>query len=79
MIGGQAGLAGHLEVGDGVMLGARTGVADSLSAAGSTAWSGTPAMPHKTWLRMVTLLPRIPELFRRVKRLEEGKPAGEEE
>jgi UDP-3-O-[3-hydroxymyristoyl] glucosamine N-acyltransferase len=73
MMGGQAGLAGHLEVGDGVMLGAQSGVADSLSATESPAWSGTPAMPHKTWLRTVTLLPKLPELFRRVRRLEEGK------
>ena len=79
MIGGQAGLAGHIEVGDGVMLGGKTGVADSLSAADSPAWSGSPAMPHKTWLRMSMLLPKLPELFRRVKRLEEGKPAGGEE
>jgi len=79
MVGGQAGLAGHIEVGDGVMLGAQSGVADSLTAKESPAWSGTPAMPHKTWLRMVTLLPKLPELFRRVKRLEGGKsPEGEE-
>ena len=73
MIGGQAGIAGHIEVGDGVMLGAQSGVADTLSARESPAWSGTPAMPHKTWLRMATLLPKLPELFRRVRRLEEGK------
>jgi len=79
MIGGQAGLAGHLEVGDGVMLGARTGVASSISAKDGAAWSGAPAMPHKTWLRMAMLLPSLPELFRRVKRLEEGKTAKEEE
>ncbi|GAB4229992.1 MAG: UDP-3-O-(3-hydroxymyristoyl)glucosamine N-acyltransferase [Deltaproteobacteria bacterium] len=75
MIGGQSGLAGHLEVGDGVMLGAKTGVASSLSAKETRAWSGTPAMPHGTWLKMVTLLPRLPELFRRVRRLERETPA----
>jgi UDP-3-O-[3-hydroxymyristoyl] glucosamine N-acyltransferase len=74
MIGGQSGLAGHLTVGDGVMLGAKTGVAASLSADETRVWSGVPAMPHKTWLKMVTLLPRLPELFRRMKRLEGGKP-----
>jgi UDP-3-O-[3-hydroxymyristoyl] glucosamine N-acyltransferase len=79
MMGGQTGLAGHIEVGDGVMLGAQAGAADSLSAAESPAWSGTPAIPHKTWLRMVTLLPKLPELFRRVRRLEEGKRGGGEE
>jgi UDP-3-O-[3-hydroxymyristoyl] glucosamine N-acyltransferase len=79
MIGGQSGLAGHLEVGDGVMLGAKSGVAVSLTAKENRAWSGVPAMPHRTWLKMVTLLPRLPELFRRVTRLEGGKPAEGEE
>ncbi|HEX7519651.1 MAG TPA: UDP-3-O-(3-hydroxymyristoyl)glucosamine N-acyltransferase, partial [Candidatus Deferrimicrobium sp.] len=79
MIGGQSGLAGHLEVGDGVMLGAKTGVIVSLSANENRTWSGVPAMPHRTWLKMVMLLPRLPELFRRVMRLEGGKPAEGEE
>jgi len=74
MIGGQSGLAGHISVGDGVMLGGRSGVAASISADETRAWSGVPAVPHKTWLKMVTLLPRLPELFRRVKRLEGEKP-----
>lgn len=78
MIGGQAGFAGHIEIGDDLMVGAQAGVAGSIDAGKSPAWSGTPAMPHKTWLRMSTLLPRLPELFRRVKRLEEGKPEKEE-
>ena len=73
MIGGQAGLAGHLEVEDGMMLGAKCGVPDSLRASDSRVWSGIPVMPHPTWLRMSALLPKLPELFRRVKRLEEGK------
>jgi UDP-3-O-[3-hydroxymyristoyl] glucosamine N-acyltransferase len=74
MIGGQAGLAGHLEVEDGIMLGAKCGVPDTLRASESRTWSGIPAMPHPTWLRMAALLPKLPDLFRRVKRLEEGKP-----
>ncbi len=74
MIGGQAGLAGHLEVEDGIMLGAKCGVPDTLRSSESRTWSGIPAMPHPTWLRMAALLPKLPDLFRRVKRLEEGKP-----
>lgn len=73
MIGGQAGLAGHLEVPDGIMLGAQCGVPGSLRAEESRIWSGTPAMPHATWRRMAALLPKLPELFRRVKRLEENR------
>ena len=73
MIGGQAGLSGHLAVGDGVMLGAKTGVLVSLTASEHRTWSGVPAMPHRTWLKMGSLLPKLPELFRRVARLEGGK------
>ncbi len=79
MMGGQVGLAGHIEVDDGILLAAKSGVADSLRASESKAWSGIPAIPHGTWLRLVTLLPKIPELFRRVRRLEkETNPRGEE-
>jgi len=79
MIGGQAGLAGHLEIGDGVMLGAKSGVMVSLKASESRSWSGIPAMPHLTWLRLGKLLPKLPELFRRVRRLEESEKTGVEE
>ena len=79
MIGGQAGLAGHLEVEDGIILGAKCGVANTLHASEARVWSGTPAIPHPAWLRMSMLLPKLPELFRRVKRLEDAKiPKGEE-
>ncbi len=77
MIGGQAGLAGHLEIEDGIMLGAKCGVPGTLRASESRVWSGIPAMPHPTWLRMSTLLPKLPELFRRVRRLEEGSKTKE--
>ena len=79
MIGGQVGLAGHIEIGDDVMLGAKSGVGSSLSAKDSQVWSGIPAIPHKTWLRVAMLMSSLPELFRRVKRLETSKSASEEE
>jgi UDP-3-O-[3-hydroxymyristoyl] glucosamine N-acyltransferase len=79
MIGGQAGVAGHIEVGDGLMIGGKTGVASSLPTGENRAWSGVPAMPHRTWLKMSTLLPKLPDLFRRVARLEGGKTGEEEE
>jgi len=78
MMGGQTGMAGHIEVGDGVILGAKSGVAVSLTSRENRTWSGVPAMPHRTWLKMVTLLPSLPDLFRRVKRLE-GDKSGEGE
>jgi UDP-3-O-[3-hydroxymyristoyl] glucosamine N-acyltransferase len=64
---------------DGILLGAKCGVPDTLRASEAKVWSGIPAMPHPTWLRMAMLLPRLPELFRRLKRLEEANiPKGEE-
>lgn len=77
MIGGQAGLAGHLEVEDGILLGAKCGVAGTVRASEAKVWSGIPVMPHPVWLRMAMLLPKLPDLFRRVKRLEEKNPEGE--
>ena len=79
MIGGQVGMADNLEIGDGVMLVAKSGVAVSLSAKESRVWSGIPAMPHRTWLRASMLMQSLPELFKRVKRLETGKSAPEGE
>ncbi len=78
MMGGQVGLAGHLEIEDGIMLGAKTGVAGTLRASEAKVWTGIPAIPHTAWLRMSALLPKLPELFRRVKRLEEGSKTKEE-
>lgn len=79
MIGGQTGLAGHIEVEDGIMLGGKTGVASTLKSKDSRMWSGSPAVPHSTWLKLAALLPNLPDLFRRVRKLEEGKnPKGDE-
>ncbi len=79
MMGGQVGLAGHLEIEDGVMLGAKSGVAGTLRASEARVWTGIPAIPHPAWLRMSALLPKLPELFRRVRRLEEGSKKNKEE
>jgi UDP-3-O-[3-hydroxymyristoyl] glucosamine N-acyltransferase len=69
MLGGQVGLAGHLELGDGVRVGAKSGINHSIPA-GQTV-SGIPARPQKEWLQTMGVLPKLPELYRRLKRLEE--------
>ncbi len=68
VIGGQVAIADHLEIGDRAMIGSQSGVAKSL-APGQIV-SGTTAMPHKLWLRTRSLIPRLPDLNRRVKALE---------
>ena len=69
-IGGQAGAAGHLSIGDASQVGGKCGVTGDIEA-GSVV-SGFPAQPISVWRRSATLLPRLPELFRRLRRLEKA-------
>jgi UDP-3-O-[3-hydroxymyristoyl] glucosamine N-acyltransferase len=64
----QSGLAGHVEVGDGSFVGARGGVIGN-TPAGSRVW-GFPARAERVWHRSQALLVKLPELFRRVRRIE---------
>jgi UDP-3-O-[3-hydroxymyristoyl] glucosamine N-acyltransferase len=57
MIGGQGGLAGHLTLGKGARVAARSGVRRDV-APGETV-SGYPAMPVKEFWRSVALLQRL--------------------
>jgi UDP-3-O-[3-hydroxymyristoyl] glucosamine N-acyltransferase len=67
-MGGQAGSAGHLTIGDGAQIAAQSGVPNDV-AAGVTV-GGYPAVEMHVWRRISAALPRLPELFRRVRRLE---------
>lgn len=67
-LGGQVGVVGHLTIGDNVMIGAKSGVPSSLPANG--AYSGIPIMPHKEWLRAMAVVPRLPELKKKISDLE---------
>jgi UDP-3-O-[3-hydroxymyristoyl] glucosamine N-acyltransferase len=66
-IGGQVGTAGHLKIGDGCQLAARTGVMSDLEAGGI--YGGMPAMPHRTWLKTSALIMRLPEIWKKIKKL----------
>ncbi len=68
VIGGQVGIGDHLKVGDCAMIGSQSGVAKSLEAGAVV--SGTPAVPHRLWLRTSRLLTRLPLLSKRVRGLE---------
>jgi UDP-3-O-[3-hydroxymyristoyl] glucosamine N-acyltransferase len=68
-LAGQVGVVGHIELGDGVQVGAQSGVNHSI-APGQTV-SGSPARPHREWLRIMGLLPKLPDLYQRLKRLEQ--------
>ncbi|MGA2351941.1 MAG: UDP-3-O-(3-hydroxymyristoyl)glucosamine N-acyltransferase [Terracidiphilus sp.] len=68
ILAGQAGVAGHCTVGDGVILTAQTGVSHDIPA-GKTI-SGSPGFDNRVWLRAVTIFQRLPELLKRLDRLE---------
>jgi UDP-3-O-[3-hydroxymyristoyl] glucosamine N-acyltransferase len=67
-LAGQVGVAGHLTIGDNVLVGAQSGVPSSLPA--NAAYSGSPTMPHKEWLKSAMVVPRLPELKKTVFALE---------
>ena len=68
-IGGQAGLADHITIGDQVMIAARAGVNRSLEP--NQIVSGAPVMPHETWMKAQAVIPRLPELRQLVRSLEQ--------
>lgn len=68
VIGGQVGISDHIKIGDRVMIGSQSGVAKSI-APGEVV-SGTPTMPHRLWLRISTLITRLPQFNERLRKLE---------
>jgi UDP-3-O-[3-hydroxymyristoyl] glucosamine N-acyltransferase len=77
MLGGQAGTAGHQRIGDLAKVAARGAVLGDLDAGAVVA--GVPAFPHKDWLRSVAAFPRLPELLKALRAVENRLAALEEE
>ncbi len=69
ILAGQAGVAGHLTIGDGATVGPQTGVGKPVPD-GQIVSSGIPEMPHRTWLRVQRLIPKLPEFSKRLAGLE---------
>ena len=68
VVGGQAGISGHLEIGDGVQIGGGTAVIDDWPA-GSKIW-GFPGRSIRDTQRGMAFVARGDELTRRVRELE---------
>ena len=76
---GQVGIAGHLHIGDNVTIGPQSGVAKDIPS--DVVVGGTPTVDQRTYMRTLALMPRFPELFKRLSKLEKeleelkgGKP-----
>ena len=63
-LAGQVGVAGHLRIGDNVTLGPQAGVARDIPS--NRVMGGSPAVDQGTYMRTLALMPRFPELFRRL-------------
>ena len=68
-LAGQVGVVNHIKIGDGAKIGPQSGVAKSV-VPDAVLSSGIPAAPHREWLKVMILLPRLPELWKAVRSLE---------
>jgi UDP-3-O-[3-hydroxymyristoyl] glucosamine N-acyltransferase len=69
ILAGQVGVVNHIEIGDRARIGPQSGVPRSVPP-GAWLSGGIAAAPHKEWLKVMALLPRLPKLWSAVRRLE---------
>jgi UDP-3-O-[3-hydroxymyristoyl] glucosamine N-acyltransferase len=77
VIAGGAGAADHLEIGDQVQVAASSVLMQDVAP--GQVMAGVPAVPIRDWRRMTTAMARLPELLRRVRRLEGTRPGETDE
>lgn len=68
VIGGLVGIADHAEIDDGCIIGSQSGIMGHLSKG---VYFGSPAIPHRDWLKASVLFARLPQLNKRIKELED--------
>lgn len=66
--GGQAGIPDHVSIEAGAMLGAQAGVVGNIKKG---IFSGTPAMPHRTFLKSSAIIQQLPGMKKKISELEE--------
>ncbi len=69
VFGGQAATSDHVSVGDGMVFGGRSGIIGNMDQPGE--YFGLPAVPLTTAMRIMALQTRLPELFKRMRALEQ--------
>jgi UDP-3-O-[3-hydroxymyristoyl] glucosamine N-acyltransferase len=66
ILAGQVGVAGHCHIGDRVIVTAQSGIGGNVEAGKIV--SGSPAYDNKQWLRVSAIMPRLPEILKRLER-----------
>ena len=69
-IAAQAGVSGHLHIGNNVTIGPQAGVAKDLEE--NSVVSGSPTTNYSNYMRVVALTPKLPDLFKRMTKLEKA-------
>ncbi|MBI4455869.1 MAG: UDP-3-O-(3-hydroxymyristoyl)glucosamine N-acyltransferase [Acidobacteria bacterium] len=68
-LAGQVGTNPHIEIGDGTVVMAKSGVSKSLSPHSTV--SGMPPIEHHRWIRSQIIYARLPEIYQALKDLQE--------
>lgn len=68
VLAGQVGVRDHVKIGNGVIIGAQSGIGHDIPD--GQVYSGTPAIPHKSWLRAQSIYTKLPEYITRLQELE---------
>lgn len=74
ILAGQSAVAGHCSIGDGAILTAQSAVSHDIPPGKMI--SGSPGFDNRIWLRAVTIFQRLPELLKRLDRVEKAVLAG---
>ena len=72
MIGGQVGIVGHIAIANGTKIQAQSGVNKAVKEE-NTALFGSPALLYNDFLRSNAVFKQLPELLKRVEKLEKDK------
>ena len=67
-LAGQVGVVDHVEIGDNVMVGAQAGVTHRLPP--NQGYVGSPALPHREFLRVNAVFSKLPEMRKRLIEIE---------
>lgn len=70
-LAGQTGIAGHIKIGDNVILGAKSGITGNIAS--NQVLSGNPPVNVKEHLKIKASLKKLPELIKKIKKLEKIK------
>ena len=68
ILAGQVGVRDHIKIGDHAVIGAKSGIGGNIPE--GRVYSGSPAIPHTSWLRAQSIYSKLPDYIKKLKDLE---------